>query len=135
MQQLQPRMAAAAQKLGVLLAEALQAVLLRDAASARQHCLHAYAAIGAYSGAEQASSQPRASADQSLGSSVWDLGTLDPSLQPCLDHLPCVPGARHALAVTWSLWKPACSLRARRSAALTGQAYACQHISWLVRAP
>ena len=31
----------------------LQAVLTRDAPSARQHCLHAYAAIGAYAGAEQ----------------------------------------------------------------------------------
>ena len=52
-QQLQPRMSAAASKLGVLLAQALQAVLAREAPSARQHCLHAYAAVGDFAGAEQ----------------------------------------------------------------------------------
>ena len=31
----------------------LQAVLTRDAPSARQHCLHAYAAVGDFAGAEQ----------------------------------------------------------------------------------
>ena len=52
-QQLQPRMSAAASKLGVLLAQALQAVLAREVPSARQHCLHAYAAVGDFTGAEQ----------------------------------------------------------------------------------
>ena len=52
-QQLQPRMSAAASRLGVLLAQALQAVLAREVPSARQHCLHAYAAVGDFAGAEQ----------------------------------------------------------------------------------
>lgn len=34
-------------------AVSVQAVLAREAPSARQHCLHAYAAVGAFSGAEQ----------------------------------------------------------------------------------
>ncbi len=53
MEQLEPRMDAAAQKLQALLSEGLAEALREGNASARAHCLQAFSAVGDATSAEQ----------------------------------------------------------------------------------